>query len=180
MEEWKDITITNGKYQVSNHGNVKILFRYHFCGFNKSIQHVKYTEGKLLKKVIGNRGYINYRLYVDGCKIDKQGHRLVAEAFIENPDNKLEVNHIDSNKQNNHITNLEWVTRQENQIHYANSPYVKHPIGEKVGTAKLTESDIIAIRKDNRTLKEIALSYNCNFTNIGYIKNYKTWKHIKP
>ena len=63
------------------------------------------------------RGYVKVRLSMDGKVYNRNIHRMVAETFIPNPDNKPEVNHIDGNKKNNNVTNLEWTTRKENANH---------------------------------------------------------------
>ena len=109
MEEWKDIKGYEGIYQVSNLGRIKSLER-----IDNSNHKVK---GKILKIIPENRGYSVVNLCKDGkCKTYKV-HRLVAIAFLENPDNKPQVNHIDGNKKNNSILNLEWVTAEENINH---------------------------------------------------------------
>lgn len=76
------------------------------------------NTGKFLKGQISNSGYLNYNLTLpDGTKKRKYAHRLVALAYISNTENKPEVNHIDGNKLNNNVNNLEWVTPSENQLH---------------------------------------------------------------
>ena len=76
------------------------------------------NTGKYLKGQVGKNGYFSYNLTLpDGRKKRLYAHRLVALAYIENPDNKKEVNHIDGNKLNNYVDNLEWVTAEENQQH---------------------------------------------------------------
>lgn len=101
MEEiWKDIKGYEGKYQVSNYGNVKSL-NYHRTG-----------KEQLKKPTLQTNGYF----YVSLCKPNKcfSIHRLVAEAFIPNPDNLPCVNHKDEVKTNNHVDNLEWCTQKYN------------------------------------------------------------------
>lgn len=65
------------------------------------------------------RGYVQYQLVKDNAKKEYKAHRLVAEAFLSNPENKREVNHIDGDKSNNRVNNLEWATTSENQLHAA-------------------------------------------------------------
>lgn len=82
----------------------------------KVISYKKYKEGKELCPDI-RRGYYVISLVVNGKKISKSVHRLVAETFIPNPLGLPQVNHIDGNKLNNNIHNLEWCTRSENMLH---------------------------------------------------------------
>ena len=102
MEEWKDIKGYEHKYQISNYGNVKSL-DYHRTG-----------ESKLLSPVLKKTGYYQVNLYLNGQYCSKRIHKLVAEAFLENPDNLPVVNHIDGDKTNNHVSNLEWCTISHN------------------------------------------------------------------
>lgn len=106
-EIWKDIDTHVGYYQISNLGNVKSLKR----GGNET------AKDRIMKPGINKKHYfvnlyINYKISV------RQVHRLVASAFIENPDNKTYVNHIDGNGYNNNVSNLEWVNHRENLTHY--------------------------------------------------------------
>jgi hypothetical protein len=101
MEEWK-ICIDYPNYEVSNLGNVRRI------------------ETKRIKKpFVSDQGY--YKVYISlGSKKKKnvRVHRLVAKAFIDNPDNKPEINHKNLNKLDNNVANLEWVTSEENLSHY--------------------------------------------------------------
>ena len=104
MEIWKDIIGYEGRYQISNLGNVKSFTR---------------TEEGFMMKAHLIKGYYSVKLS-NGHRGDKKEsaiHRLVAQAFIPNPDNKPQVNHIDGNKHNNNAENLEWVTNGENGKH---------------------------------------------------------------
>lgn len=74
--------------------------------------------GMFLNPYLTEKGYLRIDLRIGKQKIHKKVHRLVAEAFIPNPDHKPQVNHIDGNKQNNSISNLEWCTNLENVQHY--------------------------------------------------------------
>jgi hypothetical protein len=115
-EVYKDIKGYEELYQVSNKGNVKALDRYNVDKNGKQ----KFYPGKTLKPDIIRRKHTSY-LRVTLCKnghLKKiQIHRLVAETFIENPDSKSCVNHIDNNGSNNIVTNLEWCTHAENMVH---------------------------------------------------------------
>ena len=98
MEElWKDIKGYEGLYQVSNLGRVKSLYR-----------------NIILKGFIDQDGYRLVTIYRNNTKSNKRIHRLVAQAFIPNPENKSHVNHIDEDKTNNRVDNLEWMTAKEN------------------------------------------------------------------
>ena len=136
MEEvWKEYFVQDyGNIYVSNYGNVK----------NK--------KGKLLlKRQKQKSDYLNpyYYIRVNYTKDGKRKiwqqyiHRLVAICFIDNPENKLEVNHIDGNKLNNNVSNLEWVTRKENMIHAKNKNLLSDKSCENNGRSKLTKEQVI-------------------------------------
>ena len=108
QEVWKPICGYEGIYEVSNHGNIRSLDRIDFAG--------RHLKGKLFStKAKGN--YITCVLTKYGEHQTFRIHQLVAETFIPNPDGKQCVNHKDGNKQNNHVSNLEWCTHSENNRH---------------------------------------------------------------
>lgn len=111
MEIWKDIKSLEGKYQVSNFGNVKALA---FTGIRKDGRKYNVVE-KIKKQSVFSNGYYGFGTNRNHGTILL--HRALAEAFIPNPENKRCVNHIDGNKLNNSIDNLEWATHGENNQH---------------------------------------------------------------
>lgn len=116
-EVWRDIAGYEGLYQVSNIGRVKSLDRY---VFNERINKLKFQNGRMLVLSIGYKKkdfYLKVSLSKDNRQVSTYVHRLVAEAFIPNSLNCTQVNHIDGDKRNNAVENLEWVTPQENKIH---------------------------------------------------------------
>lgn len=107
-EVWFDIVGYEGIYQVSNLGGIKSLPREIWNGKNYFFSKLKFLRGSKNQK-----GYVQVELLGKPFMI----HRLVAIAFIPNPENKPQVNHLDGDKENNCVENLEWCTNSENQIH---------------------------------------------------------------
>lgn len=168
MEEiWKDVEGFERLYQVSNLGNVK------------SLANSKTKSEKILKYSLGRRGYCQVVLSKSNNKYYMRVHRLVAQAFIPNPENKPEVNHINGIRNDNRVENLEWCTQSENQIHaYRIGLQLS---GENIGTSKLKNADIPIIRQmltEGITQIEIAEKYNVAQSQISLIKLGKNWKHV--
>lgn len=110
MEIWKDVVGYEGLYQVSNQGRVKSLDR----NIKYKDGRVYYTKGKILKTHLQNGGYLIAHLHKNGKTRGCTVHRLVATAFIENPEEKAEIDHINTIRTDNRVENLRWVTRSEN------------------------------------------------------------------
>ena len=91
---------------------------------------------RILKQRLGNRGYMQICLHIENKKKLLSVHRLVAQAFIDNPNNLPQVNHIDGNKQNNKVENLEWCTAKENGIHAYKTGLIKAKLGEQHSNCK--------------------------------------------
>lgn len=104
MEQWKAIEGYNGKYEASTDGRIRNVDK----------------GGYILQGARASVGYIIVGLYKNGRRRVHLVHRLIAETFIPNPENKAEVNHKNKNTADNRVENLEWVTRQENLIHRDN------------------------------------------------------------
>jgi len=155
IEEYRNIEGTT--YMVSNIGNVKN------------------AKGLVLRPYFHKTGYY----YVGINAVKKQLHRLVAIAFVPNPNNLPDINHKDGHKLNNTDSNLEWCTRKQN-IHHSYSLGLS-TVGEKRYNSKLTEKEVLEIRalagtKNNR---EIAEMYNISQQTVWGITHYRKWKHLK-
>lgn len=154
MEEiWKDIEGYKGKYQVSNYGRVK------------SFVANKHRTESILKHSLCTAGYLKVQLSNKGKIKQIMVHRLVANAFIPNLDNKRTVNHIDGNKHNNMVSNLEWCSYSENMKHaYDNG--LNHWVE---GKGKKSIPVLMIDKNTNEVLKE--------FKSIGEATRYFSKKH---
>lgn len=116
-EEWREVPGYEGFYEVSNTGRVRSLDRITHQIRNGKVLPRK-RKGKMLSLVVYSTGYENVRLCgADRVQTTLGVHRVVAQSFIPNPDNKRFVNHIDGNPRNNRLDNLEWTTPLENTRH---------------------------------------------------------------
>ena len=117
MEEiWKPVDGFEGYYEISNLGNLRSVDKYIRWGRGKG--YIKHLPSKILLPSINNSGYKIYTLSKPGSKlVCRTIHRMVATAFIPNPHNLSDVNHIDEDKNNNIVDNLEWVSHRENVIY---------------------------------------------------------------
>ena len=165
----KEIKGYEGLYQVDTEGNVF------------SVRKSKGRRIRQLRPDPNSAGYLRVILYDANGNAKKHFiHRLVAQTFIKNPKNKDEVNHIDFNKTNNAVSNLEWCTHAENQMH--NVKYKKMPSGEKHHASKLTLKQVKQIRLEyiknsvKHSARIIAHKYNVNKSTILAIVNNKLWK----
>ena len=128
-EVWRDIEGYEGLYQVSNMGRVKSLGRKDRFG--------RVIKERILEPAVTHNGYLRVGLHVDGKRKMLRVHRLVCEAFHENPDNKSEVNHVNENKTDNRACNLEWSTRTENCNHGSRNERVAKALSKPIGQFSL-------------------------------------------
>lgn len=139
-----------------------------------------FKSSKWLKPQINKFGYLHVGLYKNGNINPKAVHRLVAETFIPNPDNKPCVNHKDGIKTNNCVNNLEWATYSENHKHAFKMDLKNHK-GIKNPYSKLSEIDVFVIHGLHLfEMKQNVISKLFNITEslISNIVKGKTWKHL--
>lgn len=180
-EQWIDIRRYETLYQVSNFGQVKSLARITKNSSGKT----QTVREKILKPTIEKAtGYPRISLWKNGQRTKLYIHALVANAFIPNPQHKPQVNHKDSNRANNHVGNLEWVTNAENLSHAKQKGRMANPPihrGENHHNTTLTENDIKRIRdmssKGNK-YPVIAELFKVSSVTIGRIVRRVVWRHI--
>ena len=145
MIEWRDVVGYEGLYQISNKGDVRNTI-----------------TGKILKIRKDKDGYIRMRLYKDKTPQDIFAHRLVAEAFIPNPENKPCVNHLNTKRDDNRVENLEWCTCKENSNHKPTREHISESLkGEKAPWYGKKVPDEI-IKKRASKIKKIIVQYTIN------------------
>lgn len=174
-------SIFNGLYRVNSKGEV-ITDNWKNTGRTAT-----------LKPATDKKGYKRVGLQLNGKLHTKKVHRLVAEAFIPNPENKPCVNHIDGNKANNVVENLEWVTHKENVKHAIDnnlfsfqtpekSVNIKPKKGELNGFSVLTERQVLEIRSKFKpriyTREKLSEEYKVTTSCIKDVISRKSWKHI--
>lgn len=134
VEVWKSVVgfdgYYEGTYEVSNLGRVRSI--------DRQLDNGSFAKGQVRKILLDSFGYPVVGLYKKSKGNQRKVHRLVALAFIPNPENKPAVNHRDGNKQNNNIENLEWVTNRENTNHAYLNKLIVAAKGERNSQAKLT------------------------------------------
>lgn len=174
-EIWKKVEGYENIYEVSNHGNIQSID--HFVVGKKS----RTQKGRVLSVSISTKGYHQVSLSLLGRRFHTGVHRLVAKAFLANPDNKEQVNHKDGNKSNNHVSNLEWATNQENIIHAYKNNLVKLNYGEKHHQCRFTNNQIKELKRklaNGVSGSSISKEYKISQAAVSQIKKGKTYKNI--
>lgn len=166
MENWKDIPEYEDFFMISDHGNI----------FSK-------RTNKVLKIHVNKQGYCTVSTRIGGRTgkaVCFKIHRLVALLFLDNSENKPEVNHKDGNKQNNHHENLEWVTSSENMQHAYDNGLANARSGETNTQSKLTDeqANVIRTRRANgEKCVDLAKEYGVHHMQISRITRNISYKN---
>ena len=175
-EEWKDIEGYDGFFQVSNLGRVKS------AGGQRG---TCYRKERIRSLSIAKDGYVKVRLQCDDKDKTVKVHRLVAEAFIPNPEGKDTVNHIDGDKTNNSVDNLEWIDRSEQMYHAYKLGLKESRVGSNNSNAKLTDEQVREIRRlyvpQSVEYGTVALGKKYGVSNrvIGLIVRGRAYKNVR-
>ena len=175
VEIWKPIDGYEGRYEASTLGRIRSIDFVDHAG--------RKHAGKVITQYESPSGYMSVRLFCRGVRYHKTVHRLVATTFIANHENKSDVNHINGDKHDNRIENLEWSTRSENILH--SFRVLKRRKGQPPWkgkscpyTRKLTDEQVRAIRKDKRNRSVIANEYGVSKATIYRVLNGECYKHV--
>lgn len=164
-EMWKPIKGYEGYYEVSNLGRIRSLDHVDKMG--------RFYKGQIRSNQNSSNGYKQVCLSKDGEKRIARVHRLVAEAFVDNPNSLTEINHIDEDKANNVASNLEWCTRA-----YNNGYGSKPKRGEQHPMRKLSALQVAEIRKRREQgdlLKHIASDYGISISHACALTTGRYW-----
>lgn len=174
-EVWRPVVGYEGFYEISTFGRVKRVrtnFKHENRPHNESYE-------RILRPETSKDGYLRVDLSANGIARHKQVHRLVAEAFIQNPNNFPMINHKDEDRKNNHVSNLEWCDAK-----YNNNYGTRKQIGSLHHGAKLTEDDVVFIRNNYRPrskmfgLGAFANRFGVSKRAIAHVIHNESWKHI--
>lgn len=170
-ELWKPIP-DYPNYEISDSGRIKSLPTSRLFG-----RYMQSRAEKILVTRMEANGYIRTTLCKEGICKHYSVHRLLAEAFIPNPENKPTVNHINGIKRDNRLCNLEWATLIE-QMEHADKSGLRNVKGEKCYLSKLKDSDVVDIRTSNCSANELAIRHRVHPSTVRKIRNNKLWRHV--
>jgi hypothetical protein len=176
-EQWKPVRDFEGLYEVSNLGRLRSLPREK----RGRSDAVYFTKARILEPCL-HSGYKATLLFrPGGARRHALVHRLVAEAFVPNPEALPQVNHINSRRTDNQASNLEWTDNKGNSDHARAAGRLVVTRGEAYAHAKLTGENVLNIRLlsgRGATNKEIAAMYRVTASLISLIVNRKRWAHV--
>lgn len=177
-EIWKDIPDTNGEYQISNLGNARTWVKIGSVKRKLDISVLAKTPRKI--GAINYNGYVTITVY----NIKKQKviillvHRLVAQAFIQNPMNYPVVMHKNDIKTDNNKNNLEWGTKAKNTQDASIRGLIKPAKGVARKKSNLTEADVLYIFNSKETCRELGARFKIDNSCVSDIRTGKSWNHV--
>lgn len=148
-------------YKISNYGRIKVI-----------------NTGTILTQQISNRGYRHVLFWRNGKAKKAYSHILIGVAFVSNPLNKPQLNHLDGVKLNCEHSNLKWATSLENIRHAIETGLTKKAFGSKASKAKLTEIQAMEVLNSNLSSKELSLIYGITQRAVRAIKTGVNWKYL--
>jgi hypothetical protein len=169
MSKWSSVVGYEGLYEVSDSGMVRRIPGYRCPNY------------RVLSSNLNTYGYPKVHLCKENKRKTRNIHRLVAEAFIPNPGNKPQVNHINGDKEDNRVENLEWVTPKENTQHALKRGLANKREGSHNGYSKLNEEDvkeIFSLRQKGFSNSEISNRFNVDPSLISKVCGKTIWKHV--
>jgi hypothetical protein len=166
-EIWADVPGYKMIYKISTLGRIKSMYMTRMKGYDFFLKHQ-----------IGHRGYPSVSLCHNCKRKTFDIHVLLAKTFMPNPCNLPEVNHIDGNKLNYSLSNLEWISDGGNLQHAYDNGLKPRPLGEKNVKAKVTSKLVMEIFETKMSCRAIARKYGLNKTLVENIKSGRTWSHV--
>lgn len=172
-ELWMPIPSLNGFYEASTLGRIRSVNRISILG-----AYLRPIKGKIIKATCHPKtGYYYISICIDGLIGTRLVHRLIAETWIPNPENKPHVNHKKGIKTDNRVSELEWVTISENRLHSFKTG-LQTARGVKNSQVKLSELDVQQIRESNDRNGVIANQFNISPSTVCDIKSRRSWSHL--
>ena len=172
---WKDVVGYEGRYKVSSDGGVRSIGRYKEAG-NQFKKFNYWVIGKELRLSQDKDGYKVVSLGKDGERVTKKVHRLVSEAFIPNHESYPAVNHLDSDRANNSLCNLEWCTNKMNSAHASKSGNVLKGESHSKVRLGLVEFKFLKLWVDRGySSKELQRAFDVSKSIISAVKHNKHW-----
>lgn len=172
-------------YEADTEGNIysvdrMVEFSFYHAKTDTIMTATRLHRGRLMKPRVC-QGYMQLGLSVEGTKVYRKVHRLIAITFLDTVKGKDDVNHKDGDKTNNHLNNLEWCTQHENTLHATR--VLKKNIGQLQGRSKLKDVDVMDIKQKystgRYTQQQLAAEYGVHQSIISSIHRGINWTHIK-
>ena len=169
-EVWKDVVGYEGFYKVSDKGNVYSVERRDSIG--------RKVGGRIMKPIYDRYGYLTVKLYKNGKQKGKLIHRLVLEAFVENPNNLPDVNHRDEVKTNNELSNLEWCDARYNNNYGTRTERVTQAQSKKVRAVNIKTGEVIRFKSTQEAGRKGYTQRGVSEASKGVYKSATTGKSI--